>query len=376
MFLLFTCKTCDLSFETGDSQRQHMKSDLHRYNSKRKIADLPPVSATSCTSEVNAKSHLPTEIPCKTKIKNSILKVDNSTPVMADDGHITFKDPFVDLDTLKLPYKVHCLYCKHATRSIETNLAHMLKSHSLIIPDREFLIDLPSLLEHLYSKIRVDYKCLGCNYNGRTLDDILEHITYAKHYEIPYRTLSEKQSLSKFYDYNTHDIERHGSNKNVSFAEIIASFKENDNSHDKEHGNENDEWENISDDEIGNPNTSDSSDSLDSLDSSDSDENSYDFIIPQHSLLVDGISSNYKINGNNRSFEETPRSTQNSLELLESFSKKQLSVPPSLPTTTNSSSSSLSGSYHSNGSTRKYRKSKHSPSFIKSENRHHRRIRA
>uniref|UniRef100_A0A060T175 ARAD1C22220p n=1 Tax=Blastobotrys adeninivorans TaxID=409370 RepID=A0A060T175_BLAAD len=41
----FTCNTCGLSFPTADLQRLHMKTDWHRYNLKRKVASLPPVSS-------------------------------------------------------------------------------------------------------------------------------------------------------------------------------------------------------------------------------------------------------------------------------------------------------------------------------------------
>lgn len=42
---LFTCNTCGLSFPTADLQRQHMKTEWHRYNLKRRVAQLPPISA-------------------------------------------------------------------------------------------------------------------------------------------------------------------------------------------------------------------------------------------------------------------------------------------------------------------------------------------
>ena len=41
----YSCLTCSLAFTTSTSQRGHYSSDLHRYNAKRKVAELPPVSA-------------------------------------------------------------------------------------------------------------------------------------------------------------------------------------------------------------------------------------------------------------------------------------------------------------------------------------------
>ncbi|XP_013782664.1 zinc finger protein 622-like [Limulus polyphemus] len=41
---IFTCITCQAVFENLDIQRHHYKSDWHRYNLKRKVAELPPVT--------------------------------------------------------------------------------------------------------------------------------------------------------------------------------------------------------------------------------------------------------------------------------------------------------------------------------------------
>ncbi|CAN6667489.1 cytoplasmic 60S subunit biogenesis factor Rei1p [Trichomonascus vanleenenianus] len=42
---VFTCNTCGLSFPTADLQRLHMRTDWHRYNLKRRVAQLPPISS-------------------------------------------------------------------------------------------------------------------------------------------------------------------------------------------------------------------------------------------------------------------------------------------------------------------------------------------
>jgi len=44
--LPFTCLACNVCFSTADHQRDHYKSEWHRYNLKRKVAMLPPVTAT------------------------------------------------------------------------------------------------------------------------------------------------------------------------------------------------------------------------------------------------------------------------------------------------------------------------------------------
>ena len=50
----YTCITCHVAFQTGDLQRAHYKTDWHRYNLKRKVADLGPISATEFAEKVDA----------------------------------------------------------------------------------------------------------------------------------------------------------------------------------------------------------------------------------------------------------------------------------------------------------------------------------
>ena len=40
----YTCITCHVAFLSADIQRHHYKSDWHRYNLKRKVVSLPPVT--------------------------------------------------------------------------------------------------------------------------------------------------------------------------------------------------------------------------------------------------------------------------------------------------------------------------------------------
>jgi len=41
----FTCNTCQVAFKSSELQRTHMQSDWHRYNLKRRVASLPPLSS-------------------------------------------------------------------------------------------------------------------------------------------------------------------------------------------------------------------------------------------------------------------------------------------------------------------------------------------
>lgn len=50
----YTCNSCAVAFRNSDAQRTHMRSDWHRYNLKRRIADLPPVASEDYNEKVLA----------------------------------------------------------------------------------------------------------------------------------------------------------------------------------------------------------------------------------------------------------------------------------------------------------------------------------
>uniref|UniRef100_A0A8D2ZUW8 Cytoplasmic 60S subunit biogenesis factor ZNF622 n=1 Tax=Scophthalmus maximus TaxID=52904 RepID=A0A8D2ZUW8_SCOMX len=51
----YTCISCRVAFADGEVQRAHYKSDWHRYNLKRKVADMPPVTAENFQERVLAQ---------------------------------------------------------------------------------------------------------------------------------------------------------------------------------------------------------------------------------------------------------------------------------------------------------------------------------
>ncbi|XP_074659191.1 cytoplasmic 60S subunit biogenesis factor ZNF622-like isoform X2 [Tubulanus polymorphus] len=64
---MFTCITCRVAFLDSDVQREHYKTDWHRYNLKRKVADLPPVTAENFQQRVLAQKKQEKEDECEVK---------------------------------------------------------------------------------------------------------------------------------------------------------------------------------------------------------------------------------------------------------------------------------------------------------------------
>ncbi|KAJ1920746.1 pre-60S factor rei1 [Mycoemilia scoparia] len=53
--VLYTCLTCQIAFYSAGEQRDHYRTDWHRYNLKRKVAGLGPVSAASFSDRAVAQ---------------------------------------------------------------------------------------------------------------------------------------------------------------------------------------------------------------------------------------------------------------------------------------------------------------------------------
>ena len=49
---IFTCVTCEVGFNDSELQRTHYKTEWHRYNLKRKVAELPAVSSQDFNERV------------------------------------------------------------------------------------------------------------------------------------------------------------------------------------------------------------------------------------------------------------------------------------------------------------------------------------
>ncbi|KAJ3838707.1 cytoplasmic protein [Lentinula raphanica] len=73
---LFTCISCSIAFVSAEEQRVHYRSDHHRYNMKRRVAGLPPVSAVVFNEKVIERR---TETAIMSSLKGSVCEVCNKT---------------------------------------------------------------------------------------------------------------------------------------------------------------------------------------------------------------------------------------------------------------------------------------------------------
>lgn len=203
-----TCLNCSVKFKDADNQREHYKSDWHRYNLKRRVAELPPITAeefqkrvlqqrkvdeqakqeitlycTACRKQfatdksydnhLNSKKHRENaerlekdsqlidgkDVPMKTvQVKN--MNDAKESIADADDIEIEEVDSDEwDEDTENPIANNDCIFCTHHSENLVDNVKHMSIAHSFFVPDAEYIIDLEGLLLYLGEKVtRGEYR--------------------------------------------------------------------------------------------------------------------------------------------------------------------------------------------------------------------------
>lgn len=242
---LFTCLSCAIAFHTADEQRLHYRSDHHRYNMKRRVAGLPPVSADSFNekvlerraqtaltvsakdmtcdicrktyttenayrSHVNSKRHKDNEIKPQTprpQPEQAPPKPAAPAPLQVDDDDDAVEatiDARIAAARNQLAPSA-CLFCVHTSGSagLAANLEHMHTMHGFFIPDAEYLVDAPGLHAFLAGKVAVAHACVYCAKEFRTLDAVRKHMQDKSHSKIPYATERDRLDISDFYDFTS-----------------------------------------------------------------------------------------------------------------------------------------------------------------------------
>lgn len=256
---LFTCITCRVSFADSDIQRRHYKTDWHRYNLKRKVAEMPPVTAEVFQQKV-LEQRAEVEAQQQTKTKTMHCKLCNKTfsSENAYGNHMSSKkhkeleaakakkednlitkgltmesretgsenaeseiaesslcdkvdddqsgddddDEEIEEDTLEV---TDCLFCPHRSVSLEDNMKHMTRSHSFFIPDLEFVVDLKGLVTYLCEKVGVGNMCLYCNDKGKNFfstEAVQNHMVDKGHTKINYEGDAVLE-YADFYDFSS-----------------------------------------------------------------------------------------------------------------------------------------------------------------------------
>ena len=251
----YTCITCRVAFVDPDLQRSHYKTDWHRYNLKRKVAELPPVTADNfkervlaqrateaaeakhefcqiCkkhfTSENSYQSHLRSrkhkerEAFVQKTGKESTKPEVSSKEETGDESKLTEKNEMnlkegeivkkeegeeeeSDSEFEPEPLEIsECLFCPQSSDDLESNLKHMSLVHGFFIPDLDYIVDVKGLVSHLCEKVGVGNMCLFCNEKGKTFYSVeaaQHHMVDKCHCKIFFEGDSALE-YAEFFDYS------------------------------------------------------------------------------------------------------------------------------------------------------------------------------
>ncbi|KAI8380407.1 C2H2 type zinc-finger-domain-containing protein [Blakeslea trispora] len=240
---LFTCLACQVAFPSTERQRTHYRTDWHKYNLKRKIAQLPSVTAEQFAQKVLAqqtkgreeeerqglvyectvcrksyfsenafsnhlisKKHKELEFQADKQAPHSPVSQRKEATLFSDA-----EDDLTDTETHSIvsshpdhpPSTERCLFCQRMHADFESNVKHMHLVHGFFLPDIEYLQDAPGLILYLAEKIE-DSICLYCNGRGKEWKSpaaVRKHMLDKGHCKMAYDESEDPEELLQFYDF-------------------------------------------------------------------------------------------------------------------------------------------------------------------------------
>ena len=251
-----TCLCCQMTFPDVGLHRDHYKTEWHRYNLKRKVAQLKPISLEDFTvleakhqKEKSAKDGdaegQTTKLRCKpcgkvfsnegqwnnhvqsskhierkktlgesssesrdepikfTVTTNSSVSGRSKEEAMEEDDSDWESVSGDEDDDLEGIPPSSCLFCNHESQSLEENLKHMSIKHSFFLPDVEFISDVEALLVYLGKKVASGNVCLWCNHSFSTVEGVQKHMHDKGHSKMRLEPGEDIVEFGDFYDYSS-----------------------------------------------------------------------------------------------------------------------------------------------------------------------------
>jgi pre-60S factor REI1 len=157
------CQTCKKSFGSSNQYDNHMQSKKHK--------EVAAKQAAKSAQQASESSTIQQQKPVEKAVDLRITEETTEEEMMAIIDEKIKTAPRLE--------ETDCLFCTHKSETFEENMTHMTTTHSLFIPDIEFLVDLRGLIRYLGEKITVGNVCIFCNGKGRgmrSVDAVRKHM--------------------------------------------------------------------------------------------------------------------------------------------------------------------------------------------------------
>ena len=247
---MFNCNTCYLTCTTIEEIKEHYRTDLHVFNTKRRSKNLKPVSdeefirvvVNSNKSLVSSSSSLKTNAVAKSiisppvpnqniflqrtfnsnndkerqdmiasmtitssKIQNKNETLDDSIfvdDIAKDDEDGEMEDDsemIIDKQRQALPIGPNISIFDNKTfETTEECLQSMVLSNGFFIPDSEYISDLEGLLLYCSEKVKLGGTCLYCQKRFRSGIACQHHMVQKSHCKLAYEENVVRSTLSKY----------------------------------------------------------------------------------------------------------------------------------------------------------------------------------
>lgn len=199
----FTCITCRVAFRDLELQKQHYKYDWHRYNLKRKVAELPPVTSEEfhnrlfaqlnktfkfpdnqycyiCRKKFNTKNQYYNHLTSKKHKENSFIMQESNSRELSQES-----DENSSSFSMKNIEKTVIEERKNASIVTDIETDDILTD---ILTESETDSDTESVDSDEWIDVEISMKsryCLFCNHHSRSLTRNLTHMTVVHSFFIP-----------------------------------------------------------------------------------------------------------------------------------------------------------------------------------------------
>jgi len=203
--------------------RGHYKSEWHRFNLKRKVAGMQPVSHDLFTQKLTDMQTKPNEEPKGTQ---HLKKGKHNPPATTPDPSVVNSKPdftntltssvevqpldqgedsLIDKKIKETPKLTlnHSLFDHHLSPNFESNLSYMTEKYGFFFPEIEYAKDINGLVLYLGEKISIGNTCLWCDKPFSSLEAVQAHMRDKSHCKI--RWDDNEQEYADFYDLETAD---------------------------------------------------------------------------------------------------------------------------------------------------------------------------
>lgn len=156
------CQTCKKTFGSSNQYENHMQSKKHKEVAAKQVTKSAQQASVAKQQQ---------QKPAEKEVDLRITEETTEEEMMAMIDEKIKSAPRLE--------ETDCLFCTHKSDTFEDNMTHMTNTHSLFIPDIEFLVDLRGLIRYLGEKITVGNVCIFCNGKGRgmrSVDAVRKHM--------------------------------------------------------------------------------------------------------------------------------------------------------------------------------------------------------